>query len=107
LTKKDGIHVNFKKFKISIRESDVGIVIDVWPVEETDDAAPLASTWVLNSQLPEGEHFLRQLAPYVKPSVDGEIPYIEWQGEELDFWRQEFIDGNMITKTGEFVWRSR
>lgn len=45
------------------------------------------------------EYFLEAIAPYVE-----EGSYIQWQGEDGELCRNEFIDGEMVTYNGEITW---
>lgn len=45
------------------------------------------------------EVFLKALAPYVKPGS-----FIEWQADNGEMWRNDFVQKKMITSTGEVSW---
>ncbi|QGJ92853.1 hypothetical protein PBI_BEAGLE_94 [Arthrobacter phage Beagle] len=45
------------------------------------------------------EHFLRALAPFVKPGS-----YLEWEGEDSQRWRQDFDGETMTEKSGRTIW---
>ena len=45
------------------------------------------------------EVFLKDLAPYVKPGS-----FIEWQADNGEMWRNDFVQKKMITSTGEVNW---
>lgn len=45
------------------------------------------------------EVFLKALAPFVKPGS-----FIEWQADNGEMWRNDFLQKKMITSTGEVSW---
>lgn len=52
-----------------------------------------------DSKMGDEEHFIRALAPFVKPGS-----YLEWEGEDSKRWRWDFDGETMRESTGRIVW---
>jgi len=52
-----------------------------------------------NSKVGDENHFLRAVAPFVKPGS-----YLEWEGEDMERWRWDFDGTTMTEKSGRTIW---
>lgn len=51
---KDSVWLTVKKFSVRILSTDEGVVVDIWQVNKEDEEV-LASTYVLDHEIEEGE----------------------------------------------------